>query len=699
MTRNAAISTAGNLDALFKPQSVAVVGASDMADKVGGRTLSALLAHNFSGLIYPVNPNRPTTQGQKAYSSLAAIPEPIDLAILCVPARDVEGNVAEACRLGIRAIIILTSGFAELGQEGAEAQDRIAAIAREHGVALLGPNCLGLVNGNIGLAASSTVMLNDRRVKPGRISFVSQSGAIATFWMDAMNQRGIGVSKWVSTGNEASLSLSDILSYLVDDPETDVIGIYVEGFREGTLLRRALAKAAAKHKPIIVLRAGRSETGAQATASHTGALSGEDALQTALLAQYGACQVDSLRQMIDLSRFFLSQQPNQGRRTCVISLSGGAGALIADGLEKIGLDLPQPSPALLAKLTPLFPAYIQARNPIDLSDQILRKPEMFGQVADLVMRSGEYDFVVTFMAGRSPRLMSEAEKSSVELFPKWNGSYATIWISTETALIARLGDVGVLVYEEITDAIDAIGAAVKAAETWSSGVPSRVPPGLQAGPSIALTEMASKAMLGEALGIDRPLYAVAHSHEAWDGNLPAADRFVAKLQSAALLHKSGNGAIDLGLRTAAEVRASVDRMLAMATSQGLPQDGVLIEKMEAIVHEFLVGLRRDPVFGPYLVIGRGGVTVELDPDVATRFLPVSADDVIAMLRSLRSAKLLDGFRDKPPVALPQLAETISDLCTLFESNTNLAEIEINPLAQCAGDRIVVIDAAVQLYGA
>ncbi|MEK1931044.1 MAG: CoA-binding protein, partial [Pararhizobium sp.] len=315
------------LDSFFKPRSVAVLGASADIEKTGGRTLANLLSSGYAGKVYPINPRGGEIQGLKTYSALGEVGAPIDLVINCLPGTQFDDVVTTAIELKVKAMITFASGFAEQSHEGLLRQEAIIKRLRDGGVSLVGPNCLGVLDGVNGLAASSSVFLRELDVVAGGLSMATMSGALGVYWLDEVLRAGLGVSKWVATGNEGDVTLSDVLNYLVDDTDTKVICLYVEGIKLGHDFRTGLYRAAAANKPVIVLRSGRSSVGAKAIASHTGALAGEDVLYRTLFEQSGVCQVDSLSEMVDVARIFVTQNVAPKRKAAIISISGGAAAL------------------------------------------------------------------------------------------------------------------------------------------------------------------------------------------------------------------------------------------------------------------------------------------------------------------------------------------------------------------------------------
>lgn len=693
-----------DLEPLFNPRSIAVVGASDDVGKVGGRTLASLISNEYTGKLYAVNPGRDLVQGLPAYRSLEQIGAAVDLAVLCVPGGEVEAAVAAAGRAGVRAVIVYASGFAELNDEGRLRQQRLAELAVAMGMVMVGPNCLGVMNGVTGMIASSTIMVEGKgMLRPGGQAFITQSGAIGTYWLDMVLRNGFGISKWISTGNEADVNLTRSLEYLIDDEQTSSIGLYVEGIRDGAGFRHALRRATERRKPVMVLKSGQSAAGAQSVASHTGSLAGEDALTRTAFEQFGACQVESLAEMLDVTRIFdAHKQLPLGRRTAIVSISGGACALLADAAARAGLDIPALPEDVAFQLKKFFPDYAKLGNPVDLTDRVIREDGMLARTLEIVMASKAFDIILVFVAGRSARTISEYAGGLKRVMPSWKGAHAIVWKIADAATLQDLKDNRIAVFEEIPNAVGALGKALNLARNWEKQAqqPSAYGAFDSAGRASIrphLTEHASKAFLMQRMGLPCPSGALLKTEAELPTVLARLQApFVVKLQSPDMLHKSGGGGIELGLDDAATVASAVRRMIALARDRGLQFEGVLVEEMRNIEFEFLVGLRVDAVFGPFLVLGRGGIAVEVDPDIVRRFLPLTADDIEGMFNSLKTKRLLQGFRGGRAAPLRQLAEMIAALTELFMRDAEITEIEINPLAVDRDGVIHALDAAVQL---
>lgn len=696
---------AHRLSRILDATSVAVIGASDDLAKVGARAVYLLINGGYTGTVYPINPKRETIQGLRCYPSVGAIGHVVDLCVIAVAAADVEGQVNQCLAAGVGGLIVLSSGYAEQDAEGAVRQAQLKALVARHGVPMVGPNCLGIMNGNTGLIASSTFSINDRKLAGGKLGFVTQSGAIGTYWLDMVLAAGSGVSNWVSTGNEADVDIAEVLDYMVDDPKTAAIGLYIEGIRNGALFRGALAKAQAKKKPVLVLKAGRTAIGAAAAASHTGALAGEDAVYQAFFDQHGVCRVDSLAEMFDVSRVLLMQPVQPGRRTCVVSVSGGAGVLVTDAAIAGGLEIPELSDQVKARMKAFLPSFATPQNPLDITAQVASEPDLLGKVLRVIVESGEFDEMIVF-CGALGNLEQPLSESIIRGIAGWDRPTVVIWQASRPLAVGLLEEAGIPVFSEIPPAVTALCRATRLAGHWQapplpalSALSAATPCGTagsaaDAPPPVCLTEHRSKSFLHKRAGLKRPKGVLVRTGAEAQAALQAEGRFVAKLQSPQMVHKSGSGGIQLGL-SRDKVPGAVDDMLARAARQGLACEGVLVEEMVPIQFEFLVGLRRDSVFGPFLVIGRGGVSVEVDPDVVRAFLPATPADVEALLARLRTSRLFIGFRGKGAAPLREIARVVAELSQMFEADPGIREVEINPLV-CSDAEVLVVDASVWL---
>ena len=682
------------LDRLLNAHSIAVVGASDDLRKAGGRVVNSLLHNSFAGKIYPINPTRTEIQGLSAYPSIAAVGEPIDLAIISVAAAEVDNQLRLAIKQNVGGFIVFASGFAEVGAEGAALQEAIARTVRAAGVPMIGPNCLGVMNGNNAMLASSTVVMDGRRLPSGNYGCVSQSGALGTYWLDMTIKAGLGVSAWISTGNEADVDLAACLEYLVEDDMTHVIGIYIEGVRDGVAFRRAARKAFIKRKPILVLKSGRSKEGATAAASHTGALAGEDASYQALFDQYNMERVSSLTEMSHKAEMLLTQPHSPGNNVVVISVSGGAGVLMTDAAIEAGLAVPELPAETRTALAAILPSFATPQNPIDLTAQIVMQDTMLRDILRAIRVSSAFDGLLLFVGGLS-QIAKELADALVAEMPK-DKPCAVVWQAAPADVVETVRRRGIPVYGEITDAVDAMALQMKLTSRWNETCPQEHVPPPRGTAGRFLVEHASKSLVCSGTGLLRPHGFLAESaDEVRERAAQLHAPYVVKLQSSAMLHKSGSGGIALNLADPEKAAKAADQILGASVARKATMDGVLVEEMIRYDHEFLVGLRSDPTFGPMLVIGRGGINVELEPDVAKAFLPLVPADIEKLIQSLRCARLLAGYRGSAPCDIAAVAEAVAKLSKFYLDNPLILEIEINPLVIDAAGKVFILDALVK----
>ncbi|MBO9354637.1 CoA-binding protein [Bordetella petrii] len=686
--------------AVLEARNVAIVGASADPGKIAGRPLSYMLSRGFAGKVFPVNPARAEVQGLKSYPSLSAIGEPVDLAIVGTPAALVEGVVQEGIAAGVRAFVVFSSGFSETGDAGAALQRRLGDLARAHGITILGPNCLGVANSATGLIASFTTALEATPIRQGGFALVSQSGALGAYWMDICLRSGLGFSKWITTGNECDMDAAAAIAYLAGDPDTRVIGLYVEDVRDTAAFRQALRSAAEAGKPVIAIKAGRSQAGAAAAASHTGALAGDDALYDACLGQHGALRVDSLSQMIDAARLYLFDSVPQGNRLAVMSVSGGAGVLIADEAERWGLRLPALPTQAADALAQVLPPFVKAANPLDLTGNVVQDTASISKALEAVASAPGTDAIVLFV-GLMHSIATAFTDAIAQARQRTHRPIVVIWIGAREDSVAILEQARIPVFRDIPQAVAALGAAVRLDALRQAALrlpplPADAPAAAAAGTPAALTEWDSKTLLRE-LGIAAIPAGVLVADPALDAlPAPLAYPVVAKLQATGLLHKSDIGGVILNIQSDAQLDAAVRQLWQIAREQRLDAQGILLESMQPYDHELLLGLRRDAKFGAALTLGRGGVEVELDADVSSRLLPLDATHIQAMIESLRSARLFQGFRGRDAADLAAISRHVAQLCQVFLQRPDLAEIEINPLAIRGGDAWV-LDAVVSRF--
>lgn len=674
---------------VLNARSIAVVGASNDPMKITGRPIAYMLREGFTGALYPVNPHRSEVQGLRSYASLAEISGPIDLALVGTDANGVEAAVRDGIACGIRAFVVFSSGFAETGQRGVEMQERLTRLAQEHDAVILGPNCLGAISSSSGVIASFSSAIEDSPLVHGAYALVSQSGAMGSYWLDSVNRPGLGFSQWITTGNECSITTAQAIDFLVDDSNTRVIGLYLEDVRDVAPFRRALDNAAAAGKPVICIKAGRSQAGASAAASHTGALAGQDVLFDACLVQHGALRVDSLTEMNDVARLCLSGRHLSGRNLGVVSVSGGAAVMLADAADAAGLQIPSFQEATEAALRQCLPSYATARNPLDVTAALAQIPNLLYDTVHAVAHDPRVDVVVVFL-GLLPGLADGFAASLVQAQEETATPIVVVWMGAKPSVEGILGAASIPLYADIPRAIASLSAFAHINELHLATTRRRRGMSYHSGDalaheaSIGLSEWESKQRLVGQTEVRLPAslfiaMSDATSAAASERELPFSYPVVAKLQSRDLPHKSDVGGVILDIRDARALGLALAELPSIAESQGIFAQGVLIEEMVPCDQELVLGLRRDARFGPVLMVGRGGTAVELEPDLVTRLLPLDAEEIQGMLGQLRSAALLSGFRGRQSVDIPRIAAVIQRLCAWFLERSSLLELEINPL--------------------
>ena len=672
------------LDRCFEARSVAVVGASDTVTKIGGIPVDLMRRFGFAGRIHPVNPRGGVIQGLPAHRSLQAIGEPVDLAILAVPEQLVEATIDDAIAAGVGAAVMFTSGYAEIGEAGRRAQAALTARVRAGGLRMLGPNCLGFMNAARGVYATFTPLPRTGLLAPGPIGLVSQSGAFGAYAYALARERGVGFSKWITTGNEADIDAADCLEWLAQDPDTRVIMLYLEGARDGPKLRRALAAAHAARKPVVTVKVGRTELGATAAASHTAALAGDDAVYDAVLREYGVYRARTIAEFFDVAASASIVGLPRDRSIGLFTISGGVGVLMADLAHDARLDvrpLPQPAQDLVRSWVP----FAGTVNPLDITAQITNDPTLIERASRLMLEQGGYASWIGFMvaSGLSPTMWPVYEALIAGLRRDHPDAVLALSTLLSRENRQRIESMGCLVCAEPADAVRAIGALADFAEAFDRPVPQRLSCDEPARPIAAgaASEPQGLAWLAEA-GIHAVPHRVARSADEAVAAARAFDgQVVLKVVSADIVHKSDIGGVRLGLLGDDAVRNAYDAIHA-SVRQRAPAariDGILVAPMVRGGVECILGARRDPVFGAMVMFGLGGVFVEVVGDVALRSAPVTREQALQMIGSTRAATLLAGARGQPPADLEALAAAIVALSqAAAQAGDTLESIDVNP---------------------
>ncbi|MES2363477.1 MAG: acetate--CoA ligase family protein [Pseudomonadota bacterium] len=689
---------------ILHPQSVAIVGASESEEKWGGRLLRYMLKHRHEGALYPINAKSSQLLGIPAYASLQDCPGPVDLAILLVPQGNVLAAIEDCVAKKIGCALCITAGFAETGPAGRALEEQIVATARAGGVRLIGPNCMGLMNAHHNLCATTGVVVGGiDRLPAGGIGLASQSGAL----MGAMLSRGIdvgaGFSSMISVGNQADLDLNDFFEYLIDDPATDVACLYMEAVKDAARFTALLERAARAGKPVCIAKSGRSEAGARAAASHTASLAGAWPAFEATCRRWGVYMFETIYDLLHGAQVLQRGKRATSRGIAVFSGSGGGGALLADALEAEQLELPRLSPQTQAALAPVLPA-THRELPLDfgmLNHMTPADPEVAGGSVGIALdRSMQDDAVgagILLLTTQPQQLrVAEAAVSAGNrsgkplLFIQGAGNHGE-----QAREFLRTAGYGYL--DSPHDALKVVSALSSRSEPEpAAGATPGVtfPEGLAAG---FVTEPDARRLI-EAAGIPTTRW---HFAKTADAAVSAAQKLggavAIKAVSASIIHKSDVGAVKLGIEGDDQVRAACEAIAAAARAAGVPAlDGWLVTEMWKADTELILGIQHDPDFGPMVMVGAGGVLVELLKDVQLAPAPLSHATARAMLDALKSRVLLTGFRGRPPANLDAIADALVRLGALaVASKGRLLELDINPLF-VAGDRIVAADARATL---
>lgn len=705
-----------SFDAIFKPRSIAIYGASQNPIKVGGRPLRYLLEQEYKGGIYPINPNYDTVQGVKCFHSVEEIPEGTDLVIIAVPANHTLDALYRCVAQKIKAAVVLTAGFSEAGPEGKALQEEMARLARESGMCILGPNCLGLMNITDRIPATFATVLDNKDIMPGEISLLSQSGAFGAHILGMAQNAQVGFNYWVTTGNEVDLQLNDCMEYVAKDVGTSVIASYIEDVRDGEKFKHALNVCLEQEKPVVLMKAGKTSSGSKAAMSHTGALAGNFQVYEAVFKQKGVIQANDLNELLDYASILTQKKKVNGNRVAIITISGGAGVMMADKCEENGLTLAEFSPETESELKDVLPAFASVKNPVDVTAQAVGDPGLFGKAIDICLKDGQADVLVIYL-GLLKETGPDIARKIVETAAATDKPLVVTWVAGPQDAIQELKRNKITVFEEPIRGIKAVGKLVGyrlfvrkykdhiRTASYKKGEENRC--GLKQWLSdIAqkrkfLSEFEARRVLQE---FDIPLVAGDLAHTAVDA-VNISDKIgypvVLKVNSPDIPHKSDVGGVALNLQNAREVEEAFHNILQNVRTmlgESVFIDGILVQKMEKGGVETLIGLKYDPTFGPAIAFGLGGIFVEVFKDVSLRIAPLDHAEAESMLREIMGKKILDGTRGKKRADQDAILDVLVHISRLsLELKDYIAELDINPLFAFdqekgvkAGDALIVL---------
>lgn len=681
---SASSDTRTGLQRLLSPRSVAVIGASDDPLRIGGRPLDYMRSQGFEGRIYPVNPARSTVQGLPAYASVNDLPEAPDVAIVAVQAKLAVGAIEDLAARGAGAAIVFTAGFAEADPGGAALQQQMVEASRRGGMRLLGPNSLGLINTRNGFYGTFVSSVEMGFPYQGRVAIASQSGAYGGHILCIARQRRIGLSSVVMTGNEADVSLGDVIQMMVDDPDTDVIAVYSEGIRDGQRFMAALEAARLARKPVVMMKVGTSVVGSAAAQSHTASIAGDDAITSAVLKEFGVVRATSTEHMLDVARLATRRIYPANNTLGMITVSGGAGVLVSDTAETLGLPMPEMPEAAQVKLKALLP-FASPRNPVDCTAQFLNDMSLAGTFTNAVIEEGGYGSVLGFFTytGGAPSIAPRLRAQLKAVRERHPERLFVLSLLADPERMAEYEDDGLTVFEDPSRAVAAIAAMGRFGDAFA-GKPRLPAPQIapMTLPPTTPSEAQAKQLLAQAGVSSVPESAC----ETADDAVAAADALgypvVMKILSPDILHKSEIGGVLLNVADAAGVREGFASLLARART-AVPDariEGVLVARQMAGGVECIMGIHRDPVFGPVAMFGLGGIFVEVLKDVVFHRCPFGPDVAQEMILSIRSAAILQGARGTPPVDIAALAHMLSQLSAFaVAAGPRLQAVDLNPV--------------------
>ncbi len=688
-----------SIEALLRPKSIAIAGASADPAKLGSLPLAFLRKHGYPGALFPINPKGGRIDGLECYRRFTDIRQDVDLLVIAVAAARIPELLSECRRGQVKSAIVLSSGYAESGSDGVALQDRLRAQASGLGIRFIGPNSVGLANLRDKVIPSISQVYDQPDLQPGSTAFVSQSGAMGTAVTALAHAQHVGIGYFVSTGNEGDLEFADFCDYFVDDPSVATIAGYLESVRDGPKFMRAVERAARAGKPVILLKVGATEVGSRAVRSHTGALAGSDRIYDAAFREARVIRAESLEQLVDYLKVFSmfpatrpSSRPRP--RVAILSHSGGAGVLTADTCIAQGLDVPTPSRALAARLQQRLPAYASLQNPVDMTANVIFDPELMSSVVQDARESGEYDGTILCInliwrqgASLAEHLVRAGRGSKTPL--------AVAWIASKREPVDFLDTNAIPVFPDPVRCAKAVSARL----LWDCARSSMAP---DAGP----VPDAARRMPPERLGThegQRELfrsYGITEAPSALVRSLASARRaaeelgypVAAKLSAKGLSHKSEIGAVFTDISSPAELDRCYGVLDAIPIED---KEGIVVQRMIQGNHELFAGVKRDEVFGPVVVFGLGGIYVELLRASAMRFAPFSAEQAKSFIEGTWFHPILAGARNQAPANIEVLAAMLSRLSVLAVEQPHVRTIDLNPII-ATGDEAIVVDAKIEL---
>jgi acyl-CoA synthetase (NDP forming) len=689
------------LRAALDPKSVAIIGASENPNKVGGRPVHYLDKFGFKGRIFPINPSRPEVQGHKCYPALADLPEAPEMVIVAVAGDNAIGAVEDCAAHGVRIAVVMASGFGEVDAVAGKAKERrMVEAAHKAGMRIVGPNSQGLANFGTGAVASFSTMFMDMERAEGHVAMLSQSGALSTVPVGFLRQRGIGTRHTHATGNDADITVGELAVAVAEDPEVKLLLLYLESIPEKKYLEELAAVALDRDLPIIALKSGRSEAGRQAAQSHTGALANEDRVVDAFFEHHGIWRAPDMRGLVEATELYLKGWKPKGRRLVAISNSGAVCVMTADAATNVGMPMAKLADATDKKLKGILPSFATTTNPIDLTAALLSNSRLFGDILPVIAEDPAADAFLIGVPVAGPGYDVEAFARDAAAFGRQTGKPLVV-AATQRSVADQFSAEGCTVFPTETEAVTALHQFLAHRELMARTLArkaARTANGAEM--SSAATTMLNEAdslTLLAARGIPVVQHRLCRSRaEAIAAFEAIGGPTVVKGCSVDIAHKSELGLVRLGVRTREEAGEIYAQMEAIIRKHGARFDGVIIAAMAGGRREIMIGAHRDSVFGPVVAVGDGGKYVEIFRDTTLLLPPFSRDEAKQALGKLRIAPLFAGARGEPPMDVDALCDAVVKIGELMlDSAAKLVSLDLNPvLLDSAGKGCVVVDAVV-----
>ena len=669
---------------LFAPESIAIIGASSSLERLTGRTLRYLQSFGYGGAIYPINPKADVISGLPVHRNVTEVEGPVDLAILSIKAKLIPDALRACADKKIPFALIYSSGFSETGDRAL--QEEVSAIARDGGIRVLGPNCQGLANFAEGIPLTfSGALYEVPRPLPGHVALVSQSGAFGFSSFGVGLEHGVRFRYVATTGNQSDLDAVECADYVLEDPEVRLLMLYLEGLEDGTGFLRLVRKARERDIAVAVLKAGRSPSAREAAKSHTAALTGDDRVWSAVFSQYGVIPMEDIDDIIGIGQVLGAEKRMSGGRSAILTTSGGAGIVMADCMNDVGLSVPEFSPVTRARVEAAIPPFGASRNPVDMTVQISEQPENFRSVFDAVQADPELDAAVTSLSmivGHAGDVMTDI---MIESYARSTKPQAAVWMIDRRhggGFIEKLKAAGIPIFQSFRQC----ARALRALKGWGTFRPVEEPRDDASVPLLqewkgSMTEYDAKVFLSRyGVPVTRERLCL-NLEEACDAAEELGFPVALKGMAASVLHKTEAGIVVLDVRSFEELRGAlktVRKNLEEHAGEGGVQ-GFLVSEMVRGGFECIVGVKRDPVFGPMIAVGLGGIYVEVLGDVSLRHGPVDEEEALNMIRQLKGYSFLSGTPGRKPRDVRALARIVSRVSRLAVAETELLELDINPV--------------------